>query len=200
MRSQTSTADKIGSGLALLLIDVINDFAFPEAPELLRYALPAARKIAKLKSRLTSKGIPIIYVNDNFGRWRSDFAQQVEHCLASGQIGRAVTELLRPNPDDYFVLKPKHSGFYSTTLEVLLQQLEVRKVILCGFAGNICVLYTANDAYMRGLEIVIPSDCVASETAQANRLALNQMKRFLKADIVDSHNFRLESNAQAARK
>lgn len=200
MPSQTSKARKIGSGLALLLIDVINDFAFPEGPQLLRYALPAARRIAKLKSRLTSKGIPIIYVNDNFGRWRSDFAQQVEHCLESDQIGRVVTELLRPSPDDYFVLKPKHSGFYSTTLEVLLQQLEVKRVILCGFAGNICVLYTANDAYMRGLEIVIPSDCVASETAQANRLALNQMKRFLKATIVDSLHLRIESHAQAKMK
>jgi nicotinamidase-related amidase len=189
--SKTGAIASDQSAVALLLIDVINDFAFPEAARLLRHALPAARRIAALKMRLVSKGVPVIYVNDNFGRWRSDFAKQVEHCLESDAGGRAITKLLQPGAEDYFVLKPKHSGFYSTTLDVLLQHLGVKKVILCGFAGDICVLYTANDAYMRGFDIVVPSDCVASETVQAKRLALKQMKRFLKAEIVHSSGLRL---------
>jgi nicotinamidase-related amidase len=170
--------------VALLLIDVINDFAFPEARKLSRYAFPAARKIATLKWRLPTERVPIIYVNDNFGQWRSDFEQQVQHCLEANAAGRAITELLRPDPEDYFVLKPKHSGFYSTTLDVLIQHLEVKKIIIVGFAADICVLYTANDAYMRGLGIVVPSDCVASETLQAQNQALNQMKRPLKAQVL----------------
>jgi len=174
------------SSLALLLIDVINDFAFPEASKLLRHALPAARKIASLKSRLTVQGVPVIYVNDNFGRWRSDFEKQVEHCLKANASGRAITELLRPGPDDYFILKPKHSGFYSTTLDVLLEHLRVKKIVITGFATDICVLFTANDAYMRGLGIIVPLDCVASESPEANSCALNQMKRLLKAQILRS--------------
>jgi nicotinamidase-related amidase len=197
MPSPTTKADGIAaerSHIALLLIDVINDFAFPEAPRLLRYALPAARKIAALKSRFAATKLPVIYVNDNFGRWRSDFEKQVEHCLQANAAGRAIAGLLRPGLDDYFVLKPKHSGFFSTTLDVLLQHLGARKVVLCGFAGDICVLYTANDAYMRGLEIVVPSDCVASETSQANRRAMEQMKRVLKAEILPSSRLSLSNS------
>jgi nicotinamidase-related amidase len=167
----------------LLLIDVINDLDFPEGDSLLRFALPMARRLAELKRRAKAARIPSIYVNDNFGRWRSNFTSQVEHCLGNGVRGRPVVELLRPEPDDYFVLKPKHSGFFSTTLDLLLRYLQVRTVIVTGLAGNICVLFTANDAYLRDLQVAVPEDCVASNSEEENRTALMQMAKVLKADI-----------------
>ena len=109
-----SAPDK--SEVALLLIDVINDLDFPEANQLLRYARPMARKLLRLKERAKKAGVPVIYVNDNFGRWRSDFRRQVVHCLRKESRGREIVSLLQPEEDDYFVLKPKHSGFFSTTL------------------------------------------------------------------------------------
>jgi nicotinamidase-related amidase len=171
-----------GKGNALVLIDVINDFDFPLAEALLRYALPAAKRIAALKERARRARIPAIYANDNFGQWRSDFRQQIEHCLEKGGRGSQIVELLRPDDDDYFVLKPMHSGFFSTTLEVLLERLEAERLILVGFAADICVLYTANDAYMRGFKVAVPSDCVASETKRQFRFALEHMSKRLKAD------------------
>ncbi len=175
-----SAPDK--SDVALLLIDVINDLDFPEGDQLLRFALPMAHKIAALKQRARQEGVPVVYVNDNFGRWRSDFSAQVEHCLKDGVRGKPVVELLRPGEDDYFVLKPKHSGFFSTTLDTLLEYLGARAVVLAGMAANICVLFTANDAYMRDLHLAVPSDCVASNTEEENRHALDQMRKVLKAD------------------
>lgn len=170
------------SDVALLLIDVINDLEFPEGDQLLRHALPMARQIAALARRAREQGIPVIYVNDNFGRWRSDFNAQVEHCLKDGVRGQPVVELLRPEGTDYFVLKPKHSGFFSTTLDTLLDYLGVKTVVLTGMAANICVLFTANEAYMRDLHLVVPSDCVASNTKEDTDYALEQMRKVLKAD------------------
>jgi nicotinamidase-related amidase len=175
-----SVPDK--SEIALVLIDVINDLDFPEADELLRYARPMARKVLRLKQRAKKAGVPVIYVNDNFGRWRSDFRRQVVHCLRDNSRGHEIVSLLQPDEDDYFVLKPKHSGFFSTTLETLLRYLGSRKLILTGIAGNFCVLFTANDAYMRDYELIIPSDCTVSNTAEENRQALALMRKFLKAD------------------
>ena len=169
--------------VALLLIDVINDLEFPEGDQLLQHALPMAQRIAELKGRAKQAGVPSVYVNDNFGLWQSDFNKQVEHCLHDGIRGKPIVELLRPDEHDYFVLKPKHSGFFGTTLDLLLRYLEVRALVLCGVAGNNCVLFTANDAYMRDLELYVPSDCVASNTEEDNRTALAQMKKILKADI-----------------
>jgi nicotinamidase-related amidase len=176
-----SAPDK--SGAALLLIDVINDLDFPEGDQILRYALPMAQKIAALKKRAKQEGVPVVYVNDNFGRWRSDFNAQVQHCLRDGARGKPVVELLRPEENDYFVLKPKHSGFFSTTLDTLLEYLGARTVVLAGLAANICVLFTANDAYMRDFHLMTPSDCVASNTEEENNYALEQMRKVLKADI-----------------
>src|SRR5207248_2360578 len=106
-----------------------------------------------LKKRAKAAGIPAIYVNDNFGIWQSDFRSVVRHCLEDGVCGAPIARLLAPEADDYFVLKPKHSGFYSTTLDILLDYLGVRALILTGIAANICVLFTANDAYMRDFRL-----------------------------------------------
>jgi nicotinamidase-related amidase len=184
-----SAPDK--SEVALLLIDVINDLDFPEANQLLRYARPMAKKLSRLKQRAKTAGVPVIYVNDNFGRWRSDFRRQVQHCLRDGSRGHEIVSLLQPDEDDYFVLKPKHSGFFSTTLETLLHYLGSRKLILTGIAGNFCVLFTANDAYMRDYDLIIPSDCTVSNTAEENREALALMRKFLKADTRPSTKLRL---------
>ena len=168
------------SSVALLLVDVINDFNFPEADLMLPRAIAAAAQISSLRQHAQRENVPVIYVNDNFGRWRSDFNATVENALKSK--GRAVAERLRPGPDDYFVLKPKHSGFFSTTLEILLHYLGVRSVVIAGFAGNICVLFTAADAHMRDLDLSIPADATASNTVEENQAALALMASVFKAD------------------
>jgi nicotinamidase-related amidase len=167
---------------ALLLTDVINDLEFPTGKQLVRPALRAARHIATLKQSARELGIPVIYANDNFGRWRSDFSEVVDHCLRDDVLGRPVVELLAPGPEDYFVLKPKHSAFYATVLETLLEYLETRRLVICGFAGDACVLLTAADAYVRDFEVYVPRDCVASASEPENRKALQYMERVLHAN------------------
>src|SRR5581483_9297961 len=174
------------SPVALLLIDVINDLDFEGSEQIVRPAIEMARHLAALKRRAKQAKIPAIYVNDNFGRWRSDFSKQVTHCLEDDVPGKPIVELLRPGPDDYFVLKPKHSAFYSTALDILLDYLGVRRLILSGIAGNLCVLYTANDAYMRDFELCVPVDCIVSNTREENDYAIDQMRRFLKAETCRS--------------
>jgi nicotinamidase-related amidase len=177
------------SGTALLLIDVINDLAFDGSAALVAQAEPMAARLSALKRRATAVGVPAIYINDNFGRWRSDFRKTVAHCTSRSSPGRRVSQRLRPTSRDYFVLKPKHSGFFDTTLDTLLGALRVRRVILTGIAGNICVLFTANDAYMRDLRILAPADCIVSNTAADNHHALRQIRTVLKGNIAESHRF-----------
>jgi nicotinamidase-related amidase len=171
------------SCVALLLIDVINDLEFPEGEKLLPRALPMAKRLVRLKKRAKQAGISVVYVNDNFGKWRSDFRKQVAHCLEDETCGAPLVRLLAPEEDDYFVLKPKHSGFFSTTLDTLLDYLRAKTLILTGLTGDNCVLFTAHDAYLRDFHLFVPSDCVASIDPLENHHALRQMQRLLKADI-----------------
>lgn len=189
-------------GTALLLIDVVNDLAFEGSAALIAQAEPMASRLARLKSRVSAAGIPVVYVNDNFGQWRSDFRKTVAHCTSKKSPGRRVSLRLRPTKDDYFVLKPKHSGFYDTTLGTLLDDLKIRRVIVTGIAGNICVLFTANDAYMRDLKIFAPADCIVSNTAAENDHALRQIRTVLKGNITDSVrlNFRRGRRVASARR
>ena len=174
------------SPVALLLIDWINDLEFEGGDRLLAPALAAAKATAALRKRAKQASVPVIYCNDNFGKWRSDFRATLEHVLQNDVRGKPIVELLKPDDDDYFVLKPKHSGFHSTTLEVLLAHLGARTLILTGIAGNFCVLFTAHDAYMRDFSLLVPRDCLASEEEADNRHALEHMADTCKADISPS--------------
>ncbi|CAF1008403.1 unnamed protein product [Adineta steineri] len=178
----------------LLLIDVINHLDFPGNEELLPIAEEIGKRIAKLKEAAHKAGIPVVYVNDNFGRWTSDFHNVIEYVINENKPGKPLAQLLQPGPDDYFVLKPKHSAFYCTPLDILLNHLDAETIILAGFAGNICVLFTANDAYMRNLKLIVPSDCIGSNTVEENNICLEQMHKLLKADIRPSDEIIKEIN------
>jgi nicotinamidase-related amidase len=169
------------SPVAMLIIDMINDLEFEGGARLLPQALAAAKRIAALKHRARAAGVPVIYANDNFGRWRSNFRQAIDHCLHDGVRGQVLAEMLMPDENDYYVLKPKHSGFYATALGVLVEHLGARRLILTGINGDTCVLATAMDAYLRDLELYVPSDCVASIRLPDNRSALAHMRRVLRA-------------------
>ncbi len=169
--------------VALLLIDWINDLEFDSGARLLPQALAAARATAELRKRAQACAVPVIYCNDNFGRWRSDFRALLDHVLRDGVRGQPIAELLAPEENEYFVLKPKHSAFHSTTLDVLLLHLGARTLILTGIAGNFCVLFTAQEAYMRDYRLLVPRDCLASEEERDNRHALEHMAKTCRAEI-----------------
>ena len=187
-------------GTALLLIDVINDLAFDGSGPLVAQAALMAAPLAQLKRRATAAGLPTIYINDNFGQWRSDFRRTVAHCTARSSPGHQVSRRLRPTARDYFVLKPKHSGFFDTTLDTLLETLSIRRVILTGIAGNICVLFTANDAYMREYKIFAPSDCIVSNTAADNDHALRQIASVLKGNVAASTRLTFQASGRTAKR
>jgi nicotinamidase-related amidase len=180
----------------LLLIDVINDLAFDRPEGLVAEAEAMASRLARFKRRAARAGVAVVYVNDNFGQWRSDFRQTVAHCTSKSSPGRRVSTRLKPTRRDYFVLKPKHSGFYDTTLDTLLTELKIRRVIVTGIAGNICVLFTANDAYMRGMRIYAPADCIVSNTAEDNGHALRQIEAVLKGRTAPSTRLRFTTRSR----
>jgi nicotinamidase-related amidase len=170
---------------ALVIIDMINALDFPEGARLLKQALPVAARIARLKRRLKATGVPAIYVNDNFTHWLNDFGELVAICSQDNVLGAPLARALPPEEDDYSILKPQHSAFYNTPLEVLLRQLGIGSVILTGTAGDSCVLASVIDARMRGFEVVVPQDCIASITAQRNRNALAVI-RTMEATVTSS--------------
>ena len=185
--------------VALLLIDVINDLEFPEGDQLLRYARAHGR--ADRRAEATGQGCG--HPGDLRQRQLRPLAVRLQHAgrpLPERRVrGQPLAELLRPDEDDYFVLKPKHSGFFSTTLDILLDYLQVKSLILTGIAANICVLFTANDAYMRDFRLFVPRDCVASNTEEDNRDALEQMQLVLKADIRPSDEIDLAALGSRSR-
>jgi nicotinamidase-related amidase len=158
-----------------------------------------AERLAALKRQAKAARVPVVYVNDNFGRWQSNFDRVVMHCLEGGVRGEPIARLLPPEEDDYFVLKPKHSGFFSTVLDTLLEYLRPRTLVLTGLTADNCVLFTASDAYLRDFHLLVPADCVASIRADDNTGALAHMQRVLKADTRPSTELDLDALARRER-
>lgn len=184
--------------VALLLIDVLTTFQFPDGDAILRGALAMRDALVKLKAQARGAGIPVIYVNDNFGDWRSEKEVLMGRCLEA-KGGPFVRPLL-PDSEDYFVLKPMHSSFYMTPLEVLLEHLQVETLILTGLTSNSCITVMAHDANMRGFDIYIPQDCSCARNSEEHAQALAQLEAMAGADIRRSTSLQLSSVMRAARK
>lgn len=170
------------SRTVLLLIDFISRFDFPGSRPLLTRALRAARATAVLKARARAEGILCIYANDNYGNWTSEFSTMVQQVLKLKGGPGSIAEMLLPGPQDLAILKPRHSAFYGTPLEFLLEELKATHLILTGVTADQCIFATAQDAYVRKFSLSIPADCVAAEKASYEKTALNHMARTLKAD------------------
>ena len=167
---------------ALLIIDMINDLEFAEGAALFPQARECTAPIRALSRAARHSGVPIVYVNDNYGHWHSERSLIVEHCSREGALGRDLVEQLKPEENDFFVIKPQFSGFYSTNLPALLPRLGAQRLILTGMAADICVLFTAADAHMREYDLWVPSDCVASFDPERTRWALDIMKNSMNAE------------------
>jgi nicotinamidase-related amidase len=165
---------------ALILVDFFNPMDFEGGAALARPALRAAQNTAKLKARLRRARVPAIFANDNFGHWESEFSTLVSRCTSLPGPPGEIARLLRPQAGDRSVLKPRHSAFYGTPLEFLLEELGSRDLIITGIAADSCVAITAHDAHVRKFRVWIPSDCVASETPQYTRTALAHLRRVAK--------------------
>lgn len=171
----------------------MNDFDYPGGVKLFENTFPIAENILDLKKKARESKVPVIYVNDNFGKWQSDFKKIIGHLLTESQKGAEIVKLLEPDENDYFVLKPKHSGFYSKTLELLLEYLETETLILTGITTDLCILLTANDAYMRDYKIYVPQDCVAAIEKEDNKSILKFLEKNLDADIGSSVEINFEN-------
>lgn len=187
-----------GHRYALLLVDVINRLDFEGAEKVAPRAMAMARRVAALRRRAAAAGVPCVYVNDNFGQWRSDLRALVARGLDDESRGQALVRMLKPGDGDYFVLKPLHSGFYSTTLDLLLRELGSRTLIICGLATEACVLFTASDAYIRGFEVIVPNDGCASESPARHRGALAIMRKMLKARTASCASIRFRRGRETA--
>ena len=174
---------------ALLIIDMINNFKFDNGAVLAERATDIAQPIYQLKKKMKKSKMPIIYINDHYDLWQANYEKIAQKCTNS--LSKPIIDLLYPENDDFFLIKPKHSAFYGTALNTLLYSLNVNTLIITGIAGNICVLFTANDAYMREYKLFVPNDCLASNDIQDNEYALKMMKNVLKASDTPSKQLNL---------
>jgi nicotinamidase-related amidase len=176
---------------ALLILDMVSEFRFPDAARVLRGARQVAPAIARLKARALHAKVPVIYVNDTAGKWESDPRSFVERCSSPPARGRDVAEQIKPDLHrDYFMFKPKHSAFFGTPLESLLGQLGVRRLVLTGITSHQCVLFTAMDAHVREYQLVMPADCVGAGSRAETRHALFIAEHALRARVGDSRRLR----------
>jgi len=169
------------SNTAVLFVDVINDFDFDGGDKLLANTKEILPNMVKLKKFAVDNDLPIIYVNDHYGIWQADFNKITAYC--TNDRDHDVIEAIKPTENDYFLIKPRHSAFFQTPLQSLLDDLKKTNLIISGIAGDICVLFTAKDAYMYKFNMHVPKNCMVSEEEETNKYALYLMKTVMKVNI-----------------
>jgi nicotinamidase-related amidase len=182
------------SPAVLLLVDVVSHFEFPDGDLILKNAMHIAPRLARLKQRMRDSNVPVVYVNDNFGQWSSDAGRLLAYCLRSDCAGKPFVEAIQPDDKDYCVLKPMHSAFFQTPLELLLQHLGVSTIILAGIATNSCILCTAHDAKMRDFKVTVVSDCCVARSRREHNEAIKNIREMAGARVVTLASLHLKKN------
>ncbi len=180
-----------GAKTILLILDVLSDFRFPQGKATLQAARRTFPRIAALKQRAAQQGIPAVYVNDNLGLWRSDLPSLRLLCTRPPALGADLVERIAPSESDLFLLKPRHSAFYATPLSDLVEQAGTERLIVTGLSSSQCILFTANDAYLRRIRLAIPRDCIGSAKFSETRFALQYFSSVLGADTAPSSRVKL---------
>jgi len=166
---------------AILFIDIINDFNFNGGEKLLENTKAILSNLVNLKTYAKKNEIPLIYINDHYGLWQADYDKIINHCR--NERSEQIIDSLKPDDEDYFLIKPEHSAFFQTPLQTLLTELKKNRLILAGIAGDICILFSAKDAYMYQYDMHIPKNCMASEEKNMNNYALYLMESVMDANI-----------------
>ncbi|UYK77504.1 cysteine hydrolase [Xanthomonas sacchari] len=170
---------------ALLIVDMISRFDFPDGARLAEAALPVAERIAQLRARFHRRGWPVLFANDNVADWRTDFEGLWTLCADPKQRGARIAACLAPRPQDYYVLKPKHSAFLGSALALLLARLQTTRLLVTGIATDACVLATAIDARMRDFQVQVPPSCCAALDAGRQQRALQVLREAFAVRISD---------------
>jgi nicotinamidase-related amidase len=191
MRRGLQPRAKASGRAAVLVLDLITDFAFPDGEQVRRALTKQAPAILKLLKSARHAEIPVIYANDNLGPWRSDAPGLIAHCTDPRHPGALLVESLCPAATDEIVLKPRHSAFFGTALVALLDDRQVDTLVVAGISAESCVWMTACDAHTRGFRLVIPADTLAGASGAALRRTLTSLREVLSA--------RVPANARSVR-
>jgi nicotinamidase-related amidase len=180
----------VAANTAVLVLDMISAFDYEDGDRIRAHAMRIKNALADLTDRARKTGVPVIFVNDNFGKWTEDFGTYVDTVKKASEESRQLVEQIGPKRGDYHILKPQRSAFYATPLEVLLLTLKINDLVLTGITTDICVLFTAHDAYMRGYKITVAPDCTAALEDEYHRTSLEFLRRVIHAEIKEAGDIR----------
>ena len=176
---------------ALVVIDMINTYDHEDAEKLRESAEQVVPVLGEMVQRARAAGAPIIYVNDNFGQWRSDHRALVQDALEGEHA--SLVEPIVPDEDAMFVVKARHSIFYETPFEYLMRQQEIDEIVLTGQVTEQCILYSALDAHIRHIPVLVPREAVAHIHADLAEAALRMMQLNMEARVVGADEVRFDA-------
>jgi nicotinamidase-related amidase len=180
-----------GDRTALLVIDMLNSYEHPDADKLAESVTGAVPAIATLLQRAHDEDVFVVFVNDNYGDWNTS-AEELAERAQKGRHPELVEPLL-PIGDAAFVVKARHSAFYATLLEYILESEGVGRIVMTGQATEQCILYTALDAYVRHFQVTVPREAVAHIHEHLARGALEMMERNMHAEVTSAEQIRLST-------
>jgi nicotinamidase-related amidase len=173
------------SDTALLVVDMLNSYQHPDAELLITDVAEIIDPLAKVVRRAGEReDIDVVYVNDNYGDFSAEFSDIVQSALDGARPD--LVEPIVPTEGCRMLTKVRHSVFFGTALEYLLNRIGTKRLILTGQVTEQCILYSALDAYLRHFPVVVPTDAVAHIDAELGAAALKMMQANMDAELTSS--------------
>ena len=156
---------------AVIVVDMVNEFFEPGGKMVLAGGTALYAPVNALVDAAHTAHLPVFYTNQWLRPDDALFKKRLPHCLIDTWGARPVDALHR-TPEDIIVPKRRYSAFFGTDLDLHLRERQRATVLMAGVVTNICVRSTVHDAFFLGYEVVVPVECVAATSPQAQATSL----------------------------
>jgi ureidoacrylate peracid hydrolase len=156
---------------AVIVVDMVNEFLEPGGKMVLAGGTGLYAPVNALLDAAHQAHLPVFYTNQWLRPDDALFKKRIPHCLMD-TWGAHIVDALHRSPDDIIVPKRRYSAFFGTDLDLYLRERTIATVLVTGVVTNICVRSTVHDAFFLGYEVVVPVECVAATSPQAQETSL----------------------------
>lgn len=122
----------------------------------------AVKNAVSIVNEARKINMPIIFSNDaHLLNVDNELKLWGNHGIKDSEAAKVLDEF-KVQETDYIVPKRRYNGFFQTDLDLLLRELNVDTLIVCGADTNICVLQTLAGAYFLNYKTIVAADACAT--------------------------------------
>ena len=165
---------------ALIVIDMVYDFAHPNGLVYYEQNAEILPRIRKVIDKCREEEVLIVFMQHSHrkDKYDKELTMVRKNCIEGTGGDELMPELGYNEKTDYLIKKRRYSSFFGTDLDMVLREHKIENTIICGTKTNCCIRATVHDAYLLNYNVIVPRECVATNSDVVNEVHLTDIHKY----------------------